>query len=624
MFKRAIQKTISQAIKQLFEIEVAPHAIDVDHPSLDTFGDYTSNIALKLVKDLPVKMPPLKIAEKIADHILQENKDMYESISAVNPGFINFTLNQKVLQEEIGKDLAIRLNEMIELRPSKERVLIEYIQPNTNKPLHIGHLRNAALGMSLLNIQQAAGNKVISANLNNDRGIHIIKSMYGYLVHGRTDGEINRAYNTLIEEWFTNRDRWHTPDTLKLKPDLFIGKYYILGNTDYEQSEKQAEESGTKNDPALPFNQMQQMLIDWEASEEKVRALWQQNNDWFYKGMHETLRKLGIKSPNDPSKFFDIEWYESEIYKAGKDIVISKIGNGIITECEDGHVEAILEKYNLPNIVLLRKNKTALYIIQDIEMLRQRLQEMKLDKVIYLTGNEQNLRFQQLFAIGESLDLGNLEQMVHFGYGMVRTPEGKMSSRKGNVISADELIEEVKNAAREKINQERADYSEQEKDEISNTVAIAAIKYAMLKYNPMSNMVFDLETSISFEGDTGPYLQYSHARTNSLLLKYNEKYTEATHSRENIVLEGDELSLLRHIYKYPEVVEKAALNYSPNHICEYLFNLAQKFNLFYTNNRLIGEENASKRESRLLTTRKTQEVLAHGLGLLGIQAPGKM
>ncbi len=636
MVKTVIQKNLADAVKEVWEIELIPNDINVDFPSAEGFGDYTTNCAMVMVKLLPKesKQPPLEIAKKLAEKLIEkDNRQIFSKIEAVAPGFINLTLSLSYLHNYIHTPVAAHLDVLKQTYHDDRKVLIEYVGPNTNKPLHIGHLRNASLGLALLNLNKASGKNVVAANINNDRGIHIIKSMYGYLMYGKKDQnrplEAFKDYREALSEWKEHPEHWQTPAEQELKPDHFVGYYYILGNTDYEIAEKQVEESQLDN-PQAAHNQMQNMLEAWENDDTDIRALWKQNNDWFYEGMHETLRTFNIYSPSDPTKFFDIEWYESQIYKNGKDAILEKIGNGVITECEDGHVEAVLEKYNLPNIVLLRKNKTSLYIVQDIEMLRQRLKEYHMDRVLYLTAAEQNLRFQQLFAICESLGFGKLEQMAHLGYGMVRTPEGKMSSRKGTVILADELIAEVEEKAIEKINSEHADYTQEDKEKISRQVAIAAIKYGILKYNALSNIIFDSESSIAFEGDTGPYLQYTYARTASIRRKFKEKFPGVEISPEHInqvtldQLAPEELDLMKYLFRFPETIAKAAHTASPNYICEYLFNLCQKFNFFYTTKPIMNEKNTSTRDFRLQITLKTSETLKTGLALIGIEAPEKM
>jgi arginyl-tRNA synthetase len=635
MLKNKIQEALSAIIKGLYSIELNSSEINVDFPTIEGHGDYTSNIAMILTKYLPKepKQSPIDIAKNIANKLIEEdNHSIYEKVEIVAPGFINITISLSHLTTFIQNSLESQMEQIQAQNKDDQRILVEFIGPNTNKPLHIGHLRNACLGQALLNLNKSSGKNVIAANINNDRGIHIIKSMYGYLMYGKKDSQYPVEplphYKKALQSWAQNPLLWETPESKDMKPDHLIGYYYILGNTDYELSETRAKEEGIDPDYA-PHNQMKQMLIDWESNEPIIRKLWIQNNGWYYEGMKETLRHFGVASPNDPAKFFDKEWYESEIYKEGKDIVINKIGNGVITEYEDGHVEANLESYKLPNIVLLRKNKTSLYITQDIELMRKRIQEDHVSNVVILTDYSQNLQFQQLFAICESLEIAQRSQMKHLGYGSVRLPDGKMSSRKGNVILIDELLAEIEERAIEKINQERADYSDEEKEEISRQVAIAAIKYGILKYNALSNIVFDIDSSISFEGDTGPYLQYTFARTSSILRKYNDKFLSLDSHHLTLVediaqLSSEERDLIHYLYKFPETVVKAAQQYSPNYLCEYLFNLSQKFNFFYTTKPIMSENSSSTRIARMIITRKSNEVLKLGLSLLGIEAPDKM
>lgn len=633
MLKNKIGTIITDVVNGLYSLTITSQDFSVDFPTAESHGDYTTNVAMVLRKFLPkeVKHSPLDIAKKIQDELLKrDNSEIFAKVEVAPPGFINLTLSLSYLHNFIVTPLEDQIHEMQDTYKDSAKFLIEYVSPNTNKPLHIGHLRNASLGHALINLSKSTGMNVFAANLNNDRGIHIIKSMYGYLMYARkTKDPISGQlplYKEALSAWVSGPQNWLTPKEQNLKGDHFVGYYYILGHNDYEESEKQEQETGVVSVYA-PHNQMQQMLQDWESNEPQIRKLWENNNNWYYQGMHQTLKDFNIYSPNDPSKFFDKEWYESEIYNSGKDVVMQKIGNGVITEFEDGHVEAVLEKYNLPNIVLLRKNKTSLYIIQDIELLRQRIKEYQMDKVLYLTAAEQNLRFQQLFAICESLGFGNINQMVHLGYGMVRTPEGKMSSRKGTVILADELIADVQQKAMEKINKERGEYTQSEKEKISMQVAIAAIKYGILKYNSLSNIIFDIESSISFEGDTGPYIQYTHARTASIIRKYIQHYQDtqtSSASFQSELLSSEELDVIKHLHKFPEIIVKAAHQYSPNYVCEYLFNLSQKFNYLYTTKPIIKEENAITRSNRVLITLKAKDTLKTGLELLGIEAPEKM
>jgi arginyl-tRNA synthetase len=632
MTKEVLKTWISQSITEQFGLAIAEDQITVEQPTLQAFGDYTSNIALTIVKLLPKedKQSPMIIAEKLVKNLQQkDNQSVFSSIQFVAPGFINFTFSSEYLcsflkSDQLNKDISSLEQNSIS---SNQKILVEHTGPNTNKPLHIGHIRNAILGNSIINILKKTGHNVFAGNINNDRGIHIIKSMYGYLIFGKIENSNPQTdYNHLLDEWTRHPELWKTPESMNLKSDHFVGHFYVLGNTAYEDSEKAAIDNNSSL-PNAPHLQMQQMLIDWEAAESRIRKLWQQNNDWCYKGMHQTLKEFGVSTPNDSHKFFDTEWYESDIYREGKDIILEKLGQNGITEFEDGHVEAVLEKNNLPNVVLLRKNKTSLYITQDIELMRKRIKEDQYDQVVILTDASQNLRFQQLFAVCQALDIAPLSKMKHLGYGTVLLPEGRMSSRKGTVIHADNLIAEVVAKAKEKINEERSTYTEDQKDQISKQVAISAIKYGMLRYNSLSNITFDIENSISFEGDTGPYIQYTHARACSILTKYsaaNPNVDTLSFSDTSVSLEAEESVLVRTLHQYLDVLQSSAKNDSPNYLCEYLFNLAQKFNHFYTTMPIIGEKDVSKQLLRLRITHATIYVLKDALSLLGIQAPEQM
>lgn len=473
---------------------------------------------------------------------------------------------------------------------------------------------------------RAAGYTVDGGTHSNDRGIHIMKSMYGYLRCASKENvtvteqgiscslSSTKDFRKLLNNWIENPDKWVKPDELRMKSDHVIGWCYTKGNEIGESDEESQLE-------------MQSMLRAWEDGDPQVRALWSQLNAWFYEGYYDTLKKLGIHVSQKGEGMFDYMSYESETYKNGKDIILQNLNNGLIQEFEDGHVEAVLEeKYKTPNIVLLRKDKTALYITQDIELLRSRLKDHKYDQVIYVVDYRQSLQFKQLFIIVESLGIPEARHCLHLAYGEVRTPQGSMSSRKGNIISADWLIDETEKRAYEKINAEHADYSEAEKNHISREVALSAIKFGMLKYNPTSNIVFDIEKNIAFEGDTGPYLQYTIARANSILAKNTGSSTNIQPDESLIPASSLklELNLLRHLEKYQVIISSSALTKSPNLICEYLYDLAQKFNQLYAENPILQETNSEIRNIRLLITTKTKHTISNGLSLLGINALERM
>jgi len=626
MLIEEIKEIITKIVKEQFRINPDPDDIKIDHPSLKIFGDYTTNYPIIITKKekLQSKRSSIEIANIIANE-LKKKIDPYKiaKIETAQPGFINMVLADDVVLDALKKNNNQKIKE--KEKKNEKKVIIEHTSPNTNKPLHIGHLRNASLGNAIVNIREYCGEKVIAGNVYNDRGIHIIKSMYGFLKYGKREDTQNKSeyYKIMLKKWFENKEWWHSPESKNQKPDHFIGDFYILGNNDYEESETRANQIGMSSSED-PHEQMRQMLVDWELEEPMIRALWKQCNDWFYQGIEQTLSKYNITTPNDTKRHFDKIWYESEIYKEGKDIIMQNLNKGVIKEHDDGHVEAILEKYSLPNVVILRKNKTALYITQDIELMRKRMQEDKADEVIILTSAEQNLHFQQLFAICEELQIAPQKKMTHIGYGTVRLPEGKMSSRKGTVITADMLFELVKEKATEKINTEEREYAESEKNQIAEQVAVAAIKYSMLKYKPQSNIIFDIEKSIAFEGDTGPYIQYTHARATAIKRKYRERYGDIETEPPKRAMTDSEREVAKLIYKFDEYMQKAAKANAPNYICEYLFNLAQKFNEMYAHESVINEKDVQVREQRYLICKKTAETLQKGLNVLGINAPTKM
>jgi arginyl-tRNA synthetase len=452
--------------------------------------------------------------------------------------------------------------------------------------------------------------------------------MYGYLRCAIRESDENgtgvfttrplteKCFQVLIEDWSANPHRWLEPNDLQMKPDHFVGWCYSKGNLIGEE------------DPDSQA-QMQAMLLAWEEGNIKVRVLWSKMNAWFYQGFSQTMRNYNFIGASDSDDFFDKVWYESEHYKSGKDIIIQNIGNGVIVEESDGHVEAKLESKGLPNIVLLRKDKTSLYITQDIELLRKRLKDDGYNQVIYVVDYRQTLQFKQLFEIAKSLNLPGSENCKHLAYGEVRTPEGAMSSRKGNIISADYLLEETARRAREQIS-EKSELTNEEKKSISQQVALSAIKYGLLKFSIGTNIVFDISQNIKFEGETGPYLQYTYTRANSIYkqdkLTEEQICTSIAKNYQNIDTQklAQEILILRYLEKWPGIISAASDQYSPNLICEYLYKLAQAYNVFYATHRIIDESELLTKTFRLLINLRVRQTLQKGLYLLGISTLEKM
>ncbi len=645
--KQQLGEEISKATKGLGITDIEPK---VEYPADPSRGDYSTNVAMVAFgkgKALRVKgegvSSPMELAEEIKNVILSRAKpslpagrdldssakpqnDIFEKVEVVKPGFINFWIAEEFFVQKL-QNSEKSIQEISKTK--KGKIGIEHTQPNTNKPLHIGHVRNTVLGMSLVRLKQATGWDCESWNINNDRGIHICKSMLGYLYAGSPGadkilspmvpeqremakrdyfvmGKFPIYWVEMLNYWSDHKEMWLTPEKKQQKSDKFVGEYYI-------------ESSNEEEKETLYKEYLTEMLQAWESGDEKVHELWKTMNTWFYEGMKQTLDVLGTN--------FDHEWYESEIYSKGKDLIEKGIKEGKLQRAEDGHVEADLSKFNLPNVVLLRSNGTALYITQDIELARQRIQDEKFDYAMVITGNEQNLRFKQLYRVCEILGIADYDKLLHLGYGMVRLKSGKMSSRKGTAISADDLIAEVKSKVHEIMSAQKDDLDYLERLDM---VAIGAIKYTMLKYGVLSDISFDIESSISTEGDSGPYIQYVYARTQSVLQRAKGE-GESGKTEENsltlnaspLTLAPEERELLRLLSRFNEVVADAANRFAPNIVCNFLFELSQAFNLFYQKCPIIKSEEEI-RDFRLNLTAKTGETIRKGLNLLGIEAPAKM
>lgn len=599
-----IADQVAEFVKSaIIELGLPTSQLIVEASADQLFGDFTTNIALRLSREQHVT--PIKLAEKIADVITRKSSPLIARCSVAKPGFINLTLTPKVLAE-YAIDLINSEKPIVEPRVgSIELEMYENTGPNTNKPLHIGHLRNAAIGVSLVTIRKLLGAKALSVNINNDRGAHICKAMIGYLYSGsKSDVQpINKNWRALVESWLHNPNDWQLPAEatgLMRKPDHFVGQFYIEGNKleqEYE-SIKQA---------------ISAMLQEWELGNNAVRALWSTMNNWFYEGFRQThARFLGIQ-PTDPQ--YDKEWYESELYQAGQEIVLQNLGKGLFEKRSDGAVIAKLERYGLPEKVVIRSDGTALYVTQDLELSRQRVQQDNASLDARVVASEQELYFRQLFAMCEVLGFGTLKNYLHISYGMVNLKGGeKMSSRKGTVVYADDLMETVKQQVSRNFSNLSTDSAE--------AIAIGAIKYWMLKYNSKAEIEFDINESISLGGNSGPYLQYTFARIQTLLEKGQPGNRTLT-----IISDGlgdDELILLRFLIKYQEAIEAASANHAPNLLANYLYGLAKKYNLFYQNVPVLQAGSEMLTVNRLALSKAVGFILQHGLTTLGIPTLERM
>jgi arginyl-tRNA synthetase len=488
--------------------------------------------------------------------------------------------------------------------------MIEYSSPNTNKPLHLGHVRNNLLGWALANIMEANGNKVVKTNIVNDRGIHICKSMLAWLRYG--NGE--------------------TPETSGKKGDHLIGDYYVAFDKHYREevaqlaaqykSEGMDEEAATEKakTEAPLIKEAHEMLVKWENNDPEIRALWKKMNDWVYAGFDETYKALGVG--------FDKIYYESDTYLEGKEKVMEGLEKGFFFRKEDGSVWADLTQEGLDEKLLLRSDGTSVYMTQDIGTAKLRFRDFPINKMIYVVGNEQNYHFQVLSILLDKLGFDWGKDLVHFSYGMVELPNGKMKSREGTVVDADELIAEMiadaKEMSKDKV-AKLSDISEEEANEIARIVGLGALKYFILKVDARKNMLFNPEESIDFNGNTGPFIQYTYARIRSVIRKATEAGFDMTQALSaDTEISEKEQSLIQKLTEFAVAVKQAGTDYSPSGIANYCYELAKEFNQFYHDFSILHEEDEKKKRFRLTLSANVARTLKNGLGLLGIEMPERM
>lgn len=554
-----------QAIRILESANVTDARSALEVPPDSRLGDYAFP-CFHLAKERK-KAPPV-IAQEIASTINAGAKgEFFERIVATGP-YVNFFITPSIRAKAVLE--AISEGTFWKIGQGSQRILVEFPSPNTNKPIHLGHVRNIVIGTTISRILALDGNTIIKINLTNDRGVHICKSMLAY------------------QRWGNNQE----PDK---KSDHFVGDFYVLYAKKKEEDPKLEEE-------------VQEMLVQWENNDPTTRELWKKMNEWALSGHQKTYERFGIT--------FDKEYYESEIYKEGKDIVLQH--KDLLLE-EEGALIAPLEQYGLPNKVLLRKDGTTIYMTQDIALTMKKIEEFHPDLQIWVVGNEQNLHFQQLFATLELFGVKNRKSFFHFSYGMVELPEGKMKSREGTVIDADDILDEMEHLAREEIGKRHPEWDQERIREKANIVAMGAIRFFMIKFDPLKDFVFDPKSSLSFEGDSGPYLQYTHARICSVLAKAtmpNEMDAEQLTAPE-------EQELLRQIALAPAMLRKAIAEYKLHSIAVQLLEIGRAFNAFYHACPVLTAPDEIK-SARLCLLDATRRVLEEGLDFLGITAPTEM
>ena len=600
-----IGSAVIDAVKTLYGQEIGEKMVQLQK----TKREFEGNLTLVVFPFLKIsKKKPEDTAQEIGLYLV-ENCPAIASFNVVK-GFLNLVIAQSAwlgLLADINADEKFGEKKATEDSPL---VMIEYSSPNTNKPLHLGHVRNNLLGWSLAKIMEANGNKVVKTNIVNDRGIHICKSMLAWLKYG--NGE--------------------TPETSGKKGDHLIGDYYVAFDKHYREEVKQLtaqyvaeglgeEEAEKKAKEEAPLiKEAHDMLVKWENNDPEVRALWKKMNDWVYAGFDETYKALGVG--------FDKIYYESETYLKGKAKVEEGLAKGLFERHEDNSVWADLTGEGLDKKLLLRSDGTSVYMTQDIGTAEMRFKDFPIDKMIYVVGNEQNYHFQVLSILLDRLGFKWGKELVHFSYGMVELPNGKMKSREGTVVDADDLVEtmiaDAKQTSEElgKFN----DMTDEERNEIARIVGMGALKYFILKVDARKNMLFNPEESIDFNGNTGPFIQYTHARIRSILRKAAETQENIDLANVNTdgLLSQKEIDLIQKLNEYGAVVEQAGKDYSPSGIANYCYELTKEFNQFYHDYSILKEEDANKKSVRLVLAKNVAKVIKNGMALLGIEVPERM
>ena len=587
--KQEIEKTLKQS--DLLKHEKIQETLET--PPDPSFGDLATNICFSLSKKL--KKSPQEIAKQIASKIKIPKDSIIKKVEA-KAGYVNFFLDHEKLAEEL---LKVILREDGKYGSSDlgkgKRVLVEYSAPNPNKPMHIGHMRNNFIGMSVGNILNFTGHETILVNWINDRGSHICKSLWGYLQFGRRDSKEIKGWKELIDEWYEHPEKWLTPKDVNRKPDFFVMDYYVKAANLMEENKEYDEQN-------------RELLQEWENDNPKVRALWKKMNDWTYEGWERTYKRQGC--------VFEKYYYESDVYKRGKEIVFENMDNGIFFKSDQGTIVADLEKYGLPGLVVIRSDGTSLYPTADLALTEQKAKDYPDAKFIWVVGGAQKLYFQQLFVLCDILGIVKKENCYHLGYGMVSLPEGKVSSRKGVVIMADDLMDEVHDLVEKEIEKRNPDLDKKKRYEIAEKIALGAIKYAILRIDAYKDILFDVKEVIKFEGDTGPYLQYAYVRADKILQKAGEWKQNFSIKK----LTDSEKNLVKKLIEFPEIIERAAKDLKPNYICNYGHELAETFSTFYHSCPVI-QSKGDLRNFRLALVKAVKITLENCLNLLGIETP---
>ena len=592
--EQRIAASVVRAVKELYGADIAEKDVQLQKTKKEFEGHLTL-----------VVFPFVRISRKSPE---DTGRQIGECLMSAEPAISGYNVIKGFLNLTVSADCWIDVLEDIDAqekygikKPGKDAplVMVEYSSPNTNKPLHLGHMRNILLGWAVSNIMEANGNRVVRTNIVNDRGIHICKSMLAWQKYG--NGE--------------------TPASSGKKGDHLVGDYYVAFDKHYKAELEQLMASGMTKEEAEQHSALMQeareMLVKWEAGDPQVRALWNMMNEWVYAGFDETYKRLGVS--------FDKIYYESQTYLEGKRQVLSGLDKGIFYRREDGSVWADLKPEGLDEKLLLRSDGTSVYMTQDIGTAEMRFKDYPINKMIYVVGNEQNYHFQVLSILLDKLGFEWGKDLVHFSYGMVELPEGKMKSREGTVVDADDLMDKMIETAKDSSSEKLASYEPDEAAEISRIVGLGALKYFILKVDATKNMTFNPKESIDFNGNTGPFIQYAYARIQSVLRKAAEAGLAKPEKLDrSISLTAKEEGLIQMIADFENVVRQAGTDYNPAAIANYAYDLVKEYNQFYHDYSILREQNAGLRDFRLMLSANIGKIISLAMGLLGIEVPERM
>lgn len=592
-----LAKGVQDAVKALYETDVEIAQVQVQKTKKEFEGHLTV-VIFPFVK--MARKSPEQVGEELGAYLQKTHAEYVASYNVIK-GFLNIVIADAYWTARL--NTIEQTSDYGRKNPTDNSplMMVEYSSPNTNKPLHLGHIRNNLLGYSIAEIQKANGWKMVKTNIVNDRGIHICKSMLAWQLFGNNE----------------------TPENTGKKGDHLVGDYYVKFDVEYKKQVRQLmkeqkldEETAKKEAPLM--KEAQNMLLKWEQGDEEVRALWRKMNQWVYDGFDATYKLLGVD--------FDKIYYESDTYLVGKSKVEEGLKNGVFYQREDGSVWADLKPEGLDEKLLLRTDGTSVYMTQDIGTAKLRFDDYPIDKMVYVVGNEQNYHFQVLSILLDKLGFKWGKELVHFSYGMVELPEGKMKSREGTVVDADDLAQTMIDTARETTQElgKLEECTEEEIADVARIVGLGALKYFILKVDPRKNMLFNPKESIDFNGNTGPFIQYTYARIRSVLRRAEAQGFNIGMVDENVALKEKEIQLIQLLGNYPEVVREAGSEFSPAVIANYTYELVKEYNQFYHDYSILGETDVPTKQLRITLSANVAKVIKSAMGLLGIEVPERM